>query len=83
MPQSPTTIKPGPASVRVKHTAIRERRQALGIKQPEFARRAEVSYQHLNNIECGRKQPSIEVVHRIARALGCEASDLLADPDAG
>lgn len=71
----------------VKHAEIRRRRQRLGVKLGEFAKRSGVGYKTLANIECGTQRfVSIEVIHRIANtlvALGdkTEADDLLADEE--
>jgi transcriptional regulator with XRE-family HTH domain len=62
----------------VRNTEIRKRRRRLGLKLGPFAEQAQVAYKHLANIESGTSQPGIEVVHRIAAALGCDASDILA-----
>lgn len=64
---------------------IRSRRQRLGIKLGEFAKRADVNYKTLANIESGHSNGgvSIEVVYRIADALGVEADDLLVKPQQG
>jgi transcriptional regulator with XRE-family HTH domain len=69
----------------VKGSEIRARRQRLGVKLGPFAAQAGVGYKTLANIECGgQKYVSIEVVHRIASALGMNADDateLIADPE--
>jgi transcriptional regulator with XRE-family HTH domain len=59
---------------------IRDRRRRLGVKLGEFARRVNVKYQTLANIESNQQSGgvSIEVIYRIADGLGCEAGDLLA-----
>lgn len=67
-----------PASgVAVKTAEIRRRRLALGLTQLQLAENAGVSYPHLNNVEEGRKPPSVTVVAKLAAALGCEPADLL------
>lgn len=55
-------------------TAIRTRRQRAGLKLAELAEQARVKYQHLANIESGHAVASIEVLHRLARAL--DAADV-------
>jgi len=53
---------------------IAARRRALGWSQNELARRAEVNHPTLFKIEADqRRNPSIGVVVRIARALGTSA----------
>ena len=61
----------------VRGDEIRRRRQRLGLKLGEFSVVARVKYQTLANIESGCQQPSIEVVYRLAGALGAEAEELL------
>jgi transcriptional regulator with XRE-family HTH domain len=67
----------------VKHTEIRRRRQALGMKLGQFAAHSGVKYKTLANIECGgQKFVSIEVVVLIAKGLGMDDhEELLADED--
>jgi transcriptional regulator with XRE-family HTH domain len=56
---------------------IAARRSALGWSQNELARRAEVNHPTLYKIEADqRRNPSISVVVRIARALGTSAEVL-------
>ncbi len=50
---------------------IRERRTARGLTQEELAHRAGLDYSYLNQIENGRRNPSLDAIGRIARALGC------------
>lgn len=64
----------------VKRLEIRQRRQRLGEKLAQFSERAGVRYQTLANIESGCQVPSIEVVYRIANALGCDAEEILDEP---
>jgi transcriptional regulator with XRE-family HTH domain len=50
--------------------AIQARREQLGLTRRKFAGRVEdLSYQHLYNIETGRKAASIELLWRISREL--------------
>lgn len=52
--------------------AIRALREAVGIKHGVFAVDCLISPGYLTNIEAGRKQPSPDVVRRIATRLGVE-----------
>jgi transcriptional regulator with XRE-family HTH domain len=61
----------------VKGAEIRRRRQRLGLKLGEFAKVSGVGYKVLANIEACSRPTSIEVVYRLAHALGAEAEDLL------
>lgn len=46
------------------------RRESLGLSQRELARRVGISQPGINHIEVGRRQPSVELLERIAGALG-------------
>jgi transcriptional regulator with XRE-family HTH domain len=56
---------------------LRELRRSRGMTQAELARRAEVSVTHLSELENGDIAPGIDLVDRLARALGAAAADLL------
>lgn len=59
--------------------AIRSLRIQSGMKPGEFAASVRISYQHLDNIENGRKEASIEVLHRIATALDVPIAEIVRD----
>jgi len=44
--------------------------QEPSLSQEELAHKAGISFEHLNHIENRKTTPSVEVLHRIARALG-------------
>ena len=50
---------------------IKERRQALGITQEAVANLLDVNPSHISNIECGRANPSLTALVRIANILHC------------
>lgn len=50
---------------------IKERRQAVGITQEYIADRLEVNPSHISNIECGRANPSLTALVKIANILQC------------
>ena len=52
--------------------AIRQRRQLLGIIQPDLADMAEVSVNTLYKIERGEANPSVKVLNKLAEVLGLE-----------
>ncbi len=56
---------------------IRKIREQNGLTQEKLAELARVDYSYLNLIENGRRNPSIKVVTKIARALGMSPKDLL------
>lgn len=59
---------------------IADARQRLGWKRSELARRVQLSYQHIYNVECGFMDFSIEAAHRIANELGLSLEDV-AEPE--
>jgi transcriptional regulator with XRE-family HTH domain len=50
--------------------AFRVIRAAFGLQQTELASRMEISGSQLSLIEAGKRQPSVGVVDRLARAVG-------------
>ncbi len=55
---------------------IRKRREALGLSQGELAKKVGVSQPMINQIEWGRKSPTMKLGTRIADALGCTLDDI-------
>lgn len=53
-------------------TSIRERRQVLGITQPDLAEMAQVSINTLYKLERGDANPSVKVLNKLAEVLGLE-----------
>jgi transcriptional regulator with XRE-family HTH domain len=56
---------------------IRRVRTKQGLTQEELAHRAELDYSYINQIENGRRNPSVQAIDRIARALGVRVKDLM------
>ena len=57
---------------------IRELREKKGLTQEELAFKAKVTPGYVAQLELGlRKNPSLDVVRRIARALGVRLAELL------
>ena len=50
---------------------IKERRQELGITQEHIANALDVNPSHISNIECGRVNPSLTALVKIANVLEC------------
>jgi transcriptional regulator with XRE-family HTH domain len=63
--------------VRLFAERLREVRRSRGMTQAELARRAEVSVTHLSELENAEIAPGIDLVDRLARALGAALADLL------
>jgi transcriptional regulator with XRE-family HTH domain len=59
---------------------LRKRRQARGLSQEELADRADVDRTYVSALERSVYAAGIDVVDRLARALGVEAADLLRRP---
>ena len=56
--------------------AIRQLRRKQELTQEELAHRALLHRTYLTDIERGTRNPSIEVVEKLANGLGIEPSDL-------
>jgi len=56
---------------------IRERRQTLGITQEYIANQLDVNSSHISNIECGRANPSLTALVKIANILSCSVDYFL------
>lgn len=59
---------------------LRKYRQAQALSQEELAHRADIDRTYISAIERSVYAASIEVVDRLAQALGIEAADLLRRP---
>lgn len=56
---------------------LRELRLARGMSQPELAQQAEVTTNYISRLEGGGAAPGIDLVARLAMALGVPIADLL------
>lgn len=56
---------------------LRDVRTSRGMTQVELARQAEVTSSYITRLETAGAAPGIDLVDRLAVALGCTASDLL------
>jgi transcriptional regulator with XRE-family HTH domain len=56
---------------------IRQLRQARGLSQPALGKRARLSAVSVSTIECGKTDPHVSVVRRLAAALKVRPGDLL------
>jgi transcriptional regulator with XRE-family HTH domain len=57
---------------------VRRIRVERGLTQEQLAHDAEIDLTYLGGIERGRRNPSVDVLGRIAKALRCHPADLLA-----
>jgi transcriptional regulator with XRE-family HTH domain len=62
-------------------SAIRARRSDLKLSQEALADLAEIDRSHMGKIERGERNVTFLNVVRIAKAIGCKPSSLLADAD--
>lgn len=58
--------------------SIKAQRSASGLSQDRLASKAGISTRYYQDIEAAVKQPSIEIVFKLARALECDYTVLLA-----
>jgi transcriptional regulator with XRE-family HTH domain len=58
---------------------IRRRRLALGIAQEQLALLSSTDRSFVGKVERGENQPSLVLILRLAKALGCSGADLVAD----
>ena len=64
-------------------TAIRLRRTSLGLSQEALGNACGLSVQQIHNFEVGYTRTSVSRLIRIARALGCRASEFVALLESG
>jgi len=60
---------------------IKERRDTLGITQPDLAEMAGVSVNTLYKIETGQANPTVKVLNKIAEILGMELTLTIKKPE--
>jgi len=61
--------------------ALRKHRQARGLSQEALAEKASIHHTHVGLIERGERNASLDVAHRVARALGLTLSALIAEAE--
>ena len=57
--------------------AVQVRRAELGLKRPELAKRADLSYPYVSEIENGMKMPSTKALGQLAEALELSLTELM------
>ena len=62
-------------------TNVRRMRKAKRLTQEQLAFESEIDLTYLGGIERGKRNPSLLVMVRIAKALGARPSDLLKSRD--
>ncbi|MNJ52032.1 transcriptional repressor DicA [compost metagenome] len=61
---------------------LRERRKQAGLTQEQLALEADVQRNYVSLIERGVNQPTITVIFKLAAALKCQPSTLIAEVEA-
>jgi transcriptional regulator with XRE-family HTH domain len=56
---------------------VRALREKLGLSQEQLAERAQLHWTYVSEIERGRRNPSLNILGRLARALDVPLSKLL------
>ena len=59
---------------------LKELRLARGLTQAQLARQAQVALSHLSKLENAEAAPGLDLIDRLARALGLTAIDMLPTP---
>ncbi len=60
---------------------VRKHRTAKGLSQEALAEKANIHHTHVGLIERGQRNASLDVAHRVARALGLSLSALIAEAE--
>ncbi|MEO2091575.1 MAG: helix-turn-helix transcriptional regulator [Gemmataceae bacterium] len=60
---------------------LRTRRLSAGMTQAELARRSHVTTSYITRLERATSAPGIDLVDKLAQALGCSVSELLPEAD--
>ncbi|MGU3878032.1 helix-turn-helix domain-containing protein [Pseudomonas aeruginosa] len=60
---------------------LRKRRKERGLTQEQLAHEADIQRNYVSLIERGINQPTITVLFKLAVALDCAASSLIADTE--
>lgn len=58
---------------------VRTRRRALDLSQEELGEKSDLNRGYISDIERGLRNPSLEVIDRIARALGTDLAELFSN----
>ncbi len=73
------TTSPSQRPLYQNHAAVRWHRARVGLKRRALADLVGIPEGHMSKIERGTASASVEVLHRIARALCWPVEELLAD----
>lgn len=78
-PAGATTFEAEPAQAF--GAAVRALRTEQGVAQETLANLAGIERSHVGKIERGEHMPTLAIILKIARALGCSAADLMAETE--
>lgn len=78
-PAGATTFEAEPAQAF--GAAVRALRTEQGVAQETLANLAGIERSHMGKIERGEHMPTLAIILKIARALGCSAADLMAETE--
>lgn len=59
---------------------VRKLRVGRGWSQEDFAHRAELDRTYVSGIERGRRNPTLDIIYRLAGTLGVPVADLFPEP---
>lgn len=74
-PVGATTFEAEPAQAF--GAAVRALRTEQGVAQEKLAHLADIERSHMGKIERGEHMPTLAIILKIARALGCSSADLM------
>lgn len=60
---------------------VRELRQELGMSQEAFAHHADFDRTYISGIERGIRNPTLDVIYRLAESLNCPVTTLFTETD--
>lgn len=78
-PSGATTFEAEPA--RAFGEAVRALRTERGVAQETLAHLAGVERSHMGKVERGEHMPTLALILKIARALGCSSAELMAETE--
>lgn len=80
-PKGSTSFEAEPA--KAFGVAVRSIRTAHGVAQETLATLAGIERSHMGKIERGEHMPTLSIILKIAKALGCSASELIKETENG
>jgi transcriptional regulator with XRE-family HTH domain len=78
-PAGATTFEAEPAQAF--GAAVRALRTEQGVAQETLANLADIERSHMGKIERGEHMPTLAIILKIARALGCSSADLMTETE--